>query len=170
MKKLLLFFILLIFLLGACSMNNNDSENDIQDDPEETEENQTDTETDEDTDDPVEENNEQDAEENQDEVVLENEAFRIFEPAPESIVGNEFTVRGEARVFEGTVMYEFEDGHNILDEGFVTASEGAPGWGEFEIIISFDEVANNNGMVILYEESAKDGSRTNELIIPVIVE
>lgn len=103
-------------------------------------------------------------------VVLENEAFRVFEPEENAVVGNEFTVRGEARVFEANVLYEFEDGHNILDEGFVTASAGAPEWGEFEITISFDETANDSGTVILYEEDMENGERVNELMIPVTVE
>ncbi|MFA5528665.1 MAG: Gmad2 immunoglobulin-like domain-containing protein [Peptostreptococcales bacterium] len=113
------------------------------------------------------ENNDQDIEE---EVVIENDAFRIYEPAPNTeVTDNKIVVRGQARVFEGTIQYEFEDGHNILDEGFTTASEGAPGWGDFEITIEFDEVANDTGTIILYEESAKDGSRLHELIIPVTV-
>lgn len=64
-------------------------------------------------------------------------------------------------------MYEFEDGHFILDEGFTTATEGAPEWGEFEITIKLDDERNYSGRVILYEESAKDGSRMHELFIPV---
>ncbi|WP_078427423.1 Gmad2 immunoglobulin-like domain-containing protein [Alkalihalobacterium alkalinitrilicum] len=103
------------------------------------------------------------------EIVLENVAFKIYEPAPNTEVKDRFVVRGLARVYEATVLYEFEDGHFILDEGFTTATEGAPGWGEFEIIIEFDEVANQSGRVILFEESAKDGSRINELQIPVKV-
>lgn len=103
------------------------------------------------------------------EIVIQNEAFRIYEPAPEAVVKDRIVVKGLARVYEGTVLYEFEDGHNILAEGFTTAKQGAPEWGEFEIIIEFDEVANNSGSVILFEESAKDGSRRNELIIPVKV-
>lgn len=103
------------------------------------------------------------------EIVIQNEAFRIYEPIPEAVVKDRIVVKGLARVYEGTVLYEFEDGHNILDEGFTTASQGAPQWGEFEIIIEFDEVANNSGSIVLYEESAEDGSRRNELIIPVKV-
>lgn len=103
------------------------------------------------------------------EIVLQNTAFRIYEPAPYTEVKDRIVVRGLARVFEATILYEFEDGHNILDKGFTTATEGAPGWGEFEIIIEFDEVANNSGTIIIYEESAKDGSRINELQIPVKV-
>jgi hypothetical protein len=103
------------------------------------------------------------------EVVLQNVAFKIYEPAPDTEVKDRIIVRGLARVYEGTVLYEFEDGHYILDEGFTTATEGAPGWGEFEIIIELDDVANYSGRVILFEESAKDGSRLNELKIPVNV-
>ncbi|MCT8139207.1 GerMN domain-containing protein [Anaerobacillus sp. CMMVII] len=103
------------------------------------------------------------------EIVLQNVAFRIFEPSPGAEVKDRIVVRGLARVYEGTIMYEFEDGHFILAEGFTTASEGAPGWGEFEIIIELDEVSKYSGTVILYEESANDGSRRHELKIPVKV-
>lgn len=104
-----------------------------------------------------------------DEFVLQNVAFRIYEPAPNSEVKGQIVVRGLARVFEATIQYEFEDGHYLYDKGFVTASEGAPGWGEFEIIIDLDQVTNNTGTgtVILYEESAKDGSRLHEIYLPV---
>lgn len=103
------------------------------------------------------------------EIVLQNVAFRIYEPTPNAEVKDQIVVRGLARVYEGTILYEFEDGHYILDEGFTTATEAAPGWGEFEIIIEFDDVVNDSGFVILFEESAKDGSRINELQIPVKV-
>ena len=103
------------------------------------------------------------------EVVLQNVAFQIFEPAPGSEVKDKIVIRGLARVNEGTILYEFEDGHFILDEGFTTASEGAPGWGEFEIIIELDDVVDYSGRVFLFEESAKDGSRINSLAIPVDV-
>lgn len=108
-------------------------------------------------------------EETEAEVVEENETFRIFEPAPEASVDSEFTVRGEAQVNGGTVYYEFEDGHNILDEGSVAASAEAPDWGEFELTIQFDEVAFTSGTVILFEES-DDGTRQNQLYLPVTVD
>lgn len=100
-------------------------------------------------------------------VVLENEAFRIFEPSPNSEVKNRFVVRGEARVFEASLSYTFEDGHNVLAEGHVMASEGAPGWGKFEIIVQFDKASSPYGVLSLYELSAKDGSRIHELHLPV---
>ncbi len=100
-------------------------------------------------------------------IVVQNIAFRIFEPAPHTEVKDKIVIRGLARVFEGVIMYEFEDGHFILDEGFTTATKGAPEWGEFEITIDVNGVAYETGLVVLYEESAKDGSRINELIIPL---
>ena len=103
------------------------------------------------------------------EIILENEAFKIFKPAPNSEVKDQIVVKGLARVFEATVQYEFEDGHYVFDKGFTTASEGAPGWGEFEIILDLDKVPNGPARVIIYEESAKDGSRLHELQIPITI-
>ena len=103
------------------------------------------------------------------EFVLQNTAFRIYEPTPNTSVKDQIIVKGVARVFEATFLYEFEDGHNLLDGGVTMTSAGAPEWGEFEIVIKFDpkKVTNNSGTIILYEASPKDGSRTNELKIPV---
>lgn len=103
------------------------------------------------------------------EVVIENEAFQIFEPYPNEKVQNQIVVRGLARVFEGTLNYAFEDGHFILDQGFVTASEGAPAWGEFEFTINLENAPEGLYKVVLFEISAKDSSVVNELIIPVQV-
>lgn len=172
MMKKLTFIPFLVVLLGSLLLSGclNDDADDL---PEEKEDQETEI-VDEDK---VDSENEEDVTEETDtkeeevesepNVVLENEVFRIFEPAPDSEVGNEFTVRGEARVFEAVVSYDFEDGHFILDEGTVMASEGAPSWGEFEITIQFDELSNDAGRVFLYEESQKDGSRQHELAIPV---
>ncbi len=189
MKKRTILFLTILFslfvILSACGSNGNDAEDEAaQDDTEETPvtEEETDEEPEEDESAEEEEaddngGNEEDAsEENEDsaeegsEVVDENVAFRIFEPVPDTVVENEFTVRGEANVNEGIVHYEFEDGHNILDEGTVTASAAAPDWGTFEFTISFDEVAFNTGLIILYTEDPEDGSRQHELIIPVSVQ
>lgn len=101
------------------------------------------------------------------EVVTENEAFQIFEPAPDTKVTDQIVVRGLARVFEGTVQYTLEDGHFVYDSGFTTASEGGPGWREFEIVIDVDELTEGTYRVVLFEESAEDGSIMHELIIPV---
>ena len=93
----------------------------------------------------------------------ENPAFRNISVSGSS--GN-YVVTGEARVFEATVQYEVEDGHFIYLDGFVTASDGAPAWGTFTININIPEADlpdNATLMLILFEESAEDGSRINEI-------
>lgn len=184
MKKLMLiFFTVMLFsliVLVACGKNTADNDMDKENEIEKQQDEESSDAVEKNTDNESDSTQENEASENEEkqtddsngesDIVLGNEAFRVFEPAPNAAVGNEFTIRGEAKVFEGTFMYEFEDGHNILDEGTVTASSGAPDWGKFEITIHFDDVAYDSGTVILYDESQKDGSRQNELFIPVTIE
>jgi hypothetical protein len=99
--------------------------------------------------------------------LVENNAFRLFEPAPNSTVNSSFTVKGQARVFEAAFSYSFEDGHNVLAEGHAMAKQGAPEWGDFEFVVQYNKATNPTGMLILYETSAKDGSRINQLVMPV---
>lgn len=98
--------------------------------------------------------------------VAENEAFKIFSPAPESEVSNEFTVTGEARVFEAVFQWRLEDGHNVLAEGVEMTSEGAPAWGQFQFDVSYERATSPTVLLILYVSSAKDGSVEHELILP----
>jgi hypothetical protein len=100
-------------------------------------------------------------------VVAENEAFRIYAPAENAVVGTTFKVSGEARVFEAAFSYSFEDGHNVLAEGHVMADQGAPEWGKFEFEVTFKDATSPSGILIIYESSAQDGSRIHQLEIPV---
>ncbi|MBU5594306.1 Gmad2 immunoglobulin-like domain-containing protein [Amphibacillus sp. MSJ-3] len=160
-----IFIIFSLVFITACSENrpevDNESNEGIEEDQEDEGNDQTNPETEENHSD------ERDQGQNEGEIVAENEAFRIFQPAPNSELDHEFTVIGQARVFEATIQYEFKDGDEIIDKGFVTASQGAPDWGDFEINFQFDELTNPPATIIIYEESAKDGSRLYELSIPV---
>ncbi len=100
-------------------------------------------------------------------VVTENEAFRIFTPHPEEVVGTNIQVEGEARVFEGAFSWFLEDGHAILAEGHVTAEQAAPEWGRFAFEVSFEKASQQNLLLVFYVESAKDGSNEHQLIIPL---
>ena len=73
------------------------------------------------------------SEQDKPQFVASNEAFRIYQPAPDSTVGQSIVVKGQARVFEAVLNYSIEDGHNILAEGFASASMGATGMGRFYI-------------------------------------
>ena len=97
----------------------------------------------------------------------QNVAFRNV-----SVTGSQgnYVVTGEARIFEATLQYEVEDGHNVLLAGFETASAGAPAWGTFTIDIDIPEVdlpENGTLTLILFEASAKDGTPVNQLYVPL---
>lgn len=79
-----------------------------------------------------------------------------------------FEVKGQAQVFEAVVNYVVEDGHNELAQGFFQTSAGAPEWGDFTQTVKVKKAEPNSTlMLILFEASAKDGSRRMELIIPL---
>lgn len=99
--------------------------------------------------------------------IMENAAFRIFSPEPETEVDTTFTVTGQARVFEAAFHWLLEDGHNILAEGFEMADHGAPEWGDFEFEVSYEKSSNPHLMLILYVSSAKDGSTEHKLVLPL---
>lgn len=100
-------------------------------------------------------------------VVLENEAFKITSPTSSQEIQRSVILSGQARVFEATFQYRLEDGHNVLAEGFVTTTEGAPEWGSFNVEIEFLEPTSPHGVLQIYEESAEDGTPRHELQIPV---
>lgn len=102
---------------------------------------------------------------------LENDAFRVQQPTAHAVVGMTFKLEGESRTFEGVFHYTLEDGHNILAEGVVQASAGAPEWGTFSTDIHLKEAPTSpHGVLILYEPSAQDGNLMHELIIPLTFE
>lgn len=75
-----------------------------------------------------------------------------------------FLISGKAQIFEATISYVVEDGHDELLTGFVTADMGAPEWGNFSFPITITKKRENSTLtLILFESSAKDGSRQHEL-------
>ncbi len=93
--------------------------------------------------------------------------FIVFTPAPGAVLASPVTVTGLARVFEGSFVLELEDGHNVLARQTVQAEAGAPAWGEFRVSLSFAPPTNPAGALIFVTYSAADGSRREELILPV---
>lgn len=103
-------------------------------------------------------------------IVAWNDTFRLYSPDPGSMITPSFNIHGEARIFEGAFNYNLEDGHNILATGTIHASQGAPGWGTFDVTISFDPSSTEPYLtqtLILYEVSPKDGSPMHQLVIPL---
>ncbi len=95
---------------------------------------------------------------------LENERFRSVTVA--KLENDSVAVSGEARVFEANFGWVIEDGHNEIASGSKTTTAGAPAWGEFHLTVSSKKQRPNSTLtLILFESSAKDGSRQHPLPI-----
>lgn len=95
-----------------------------------------------------------------------NERFRKV--VAEKLEGNKFRIQGEAQVFEATINWSVEDGHNVYEEGFTTATIGAPDWGKFDFTFEIKKAEDIQVLnLILYEISAKDGNQTHVLLVPL---
>ncbi|MGI8892943.1 MAG: Gmad2 immunoglobulin-like domain-containing protein [Bacteroidia bacterium] len=93
---------------------------------------------------------------------------RFKEVQVEQVSPDTYKVTGTAQVFEATLSYVVEDGHYELAKGFTTTDAGAPEFGNFEFTVNVEKnQPNSTLMLILFESSPKDGSRTHELYIPL---
>jgi hypothetical protein len=93
---------------------------------------------------------------------------RFKEVQIEKVSPDTYKVTGTAQVFEATLSYIVEDGHYELAKGFTTTEAGAPEFGNFDFTVNVEKnEPNSTLMLILFESSPKDGSRTHELYIPL---
>lgn len=106
--------------------------------------------------------------------VMDNESVKEFsnerfrKVVVEKLDGNKFRIQGEAQVFEATINWSVEDGHNVYNEGFTTATVGAPDWGKFDFTFEIKKAEDIEVLnLILYEISAKDGNQTYVLLVPL---
>jgi germination protein M len=94
----------------------------------------------------------------------------VESPAPGETVSSPLRVWGTANTYEATFMIEvFDSTGRMVYEDFVTATSGSGDRGTFEVSIEFD-AQEGLGAVIVYQPSAADGSRMNEVEIPVWIE
>lgn len=92
----------------------------------------------------------------------------VTSPVKDQVIASPVKISGNARVFEATVSFRLKDAAgNVLAEGFATAAEGAPGRGDFEGELAFKPDGSGQGQLEVFEESMKDGSDLNKVIIPV---
>lgn len=79
-----------------------------------------------------------------------------------------YRITGEAQIFEESFGWVVEDGHNELKKGHEMTNAGAPEWGHFDFTVRVKKITSNAVLhLILFESSAKDGSRQYEL--PVLL-
>lgn len=101
-------------------------------------------------------------------------AILVESPLSFEEVTSPLRVTGTANTFEATFSYELTDTDGLIvdvDENFVTATSGTGTRGTFDFstdpfTVPFDGV----GSLIVFERSAKDGSRINLVEIPLRME
>ena len=82
------------------------------------------------------------------------------------VESHKFTIEGKGQIFEANFSWVVEDGHEELQQGFQMTDAGAPEWGKFKFTIEAQKKRPNSTLtLILFESSAKDGSRQHELPI-----
>jgi hypothetical protein len=91
----------------------------------------------------------------------------------ESPVGGEevesgFEATGTANTFEATFNYELRSSSNrVIADNFVTATSGSGTRGTFRFTVPYEVDSPQQGRLVVFEISAADGSRTNEVSIPL---
>ena len=81
----------------------------------------------------------------------------ILTPTEGGTVARGAEFGGVATVFEATVNWQWLQGETVVAEGFSTASEGAPGRGDWSSPV---EVPPGDYVLKAFESSAQDGSET----------
>ncbi len=77
-------------------------------------------------------------------------------------------VTGIARAFEATVQWGLYDNDGLpIDEGFTMASAGGPDWGTFQFAVPYTVEAPQLGALMMWEDSARDGSPIHIVEHPV---
>ncbi|HVF06540.1 MAG TPA: Gmad2 immunoglobulin-like domain-containing protein [Frankiaceae bacterium] len=84
----------------------------------------------------------------------------VVEPAQGAKVSRTFTVKGTATVFEATVSWAVTRPGSTtkIVDGYVTATEGAPGRGSFTVTVKLPAGTTGDVVFTAWESSAEDGS------------
>lgn len=93
----------------------------------------------------------------------------IQQPKPYDLVGNPVLIGGIGNGFEATLQYRIHEGHDEIT-GHFNAGGGTGEHGQFQLAIDVAGAAFalDRLFVEIYEESARDGSEINKVIVPVI--
>ncbi len=95
----------------------------------------------------------------------------VKEPASGEQLNAGVVVSGEATVFEANVLYRVVTaGGKVLAEGHTTATAGAPQKGTYRVEVTFEApYYGEAGFVEVFERSAKDGSISDIVRVPVTI-
>jgi len=95
----------------------------------------------------------------------------VESPLPFQAVHSPLHATGTANTFEATFDYDLvgPDG-KVIAHNFVTATSGSGTRGTFDFTAPFTVSQGGEGKLVVYELSAKDGSRIHEVEIPLTLE
>jgi hypothetical protein len=95
-------------------------------------------------------------------------AILVESPLPDQSVGRPVRLIGTANTFEATFQYELVDSAGkVIAKHFVTATSGSGTRGTFDVTIPYPTGHGGPGELVVYESSAKDGSRIHVVKIPI---
>ncbi len=99
-------------------------------------------------------------------------AIVVTSPRPgDSIIADTIQISGSARVFENTFMFEIEteEGMSILSQPIMTDAREVGMFGTFKqsIVLPTESIPSKNLIFRFFEASARDGSETHLVEIPV---
>ena len=92
----------------------------------------------------------------------------VESPLPFAAVSSPLRITGTANTFEAAFRVNVVDAEGLIvfDEGAM-ATSGTGTRGTFDVTATFEVSRPGTGSVILFEESAKDGSQINLVEVPV---
>jgi hypothetical protein len=91
----------------------------------------------------------------------------VESPLPFATVTSPLRVWGTANTFEATFDYDLVDKTGkLISHRFVTATSGSGTRGTFDFTVPF-EAPNGLGKLVVFEESAADGSRIHQVEVPL---
>jgi germination protein M len=97
----------------------------------------------------------------------ETPAILVESPLPFAAVSAPLRVWGTANTFEATFDYELLDpSGKVLSHDFVTATSGTGTRGTYDFTVPF-EAPGGLGKLVVFEQSAADGSRIHQVEIPL---
>jgi len=98
-----------------------------------------------------------------------NEFIQVKLPQENATIKNPVLISGKANVNEANVRIRIsDDNKNILADNFITADGWLDNLYLFEKEIDYEIAQTKNGLIEIFEESAKDGSEIYKVEVPVI--
>jgi germination protein M len=92
----------------------------------------------------------------------------VESPLAYDVVSSPLNVRGTANTFEATFSFEIKDSEGeVIASDFATATSGSGMRGTFSFAQPFVVEGAEAGSLVVFELSAEDGSRMNEVEIPL---